>query len=83
MGSKLETWQVGEYTFWAEKWHDGSILYTFQIGDRPRSLTEFYPTLDKAMVAAVGEKHTGHRGAGGTGVGTAADWFMKMIGAER
>lgn len=45
--------------------------------------TELYTTLDEAMVAAVGEKYTGRRGAGGTAVGTAADWFMKMIGAKQ
>lgn len=44
---------------------------------------ELYRTLDHALVAWVGEKYTGPRGAGGTGVGTAADWFMRMIGADR
>lgn len=43
---------------------------------------ELYPALDRALVAWVGEKYTGPRGAGGTGVGTAADWFMRMIGAD-
>lgn len=45
-------------------------------------VNEWYPSLDHAMVAAVAEKHTGRRGAGGTGVGTAADWFMRMIGVD-
>lgn len=44
---------------------------------------ELYNSLEHAMVAAVGEKFTGPRGAGGTGVGTAADWFMRMIGADQ
>lgn len=43
---------------------------------------ELFPGLDRALVAWVAEKYTGPRGAGGTGVGTAADWFMKMIGAD-
>lgn len=43
---------------------------------------EWYASLEHAMVAAVGEKYTGRRGAGGIGVGTAADWFMRMIGAH-
>lgn len=46
-------------------------------------LGELYVSLEHAMVAAVGEKYTGPRGAGGTGVGTAADWFMRMIGADQ
>lgn len=68
--------------------HEGQPLFAF--GEPgvldwhgfPRT-GELYPTLDHALVAWVGEKHTGPRGAGGTGVGTAADWFMKMIGADR
>ena len=75
-------WEVGEYhIFQARMNHDDTTVYGFQIGDRKPS-NELYATVDKAMVAAVGEKHTGHRGAGGTGVGTAADWFAKMIGLE-
>lgn len=49
---------------------------------KPRFGT-LYASLEHAMVAAVGEKYTGPRGAGGTGVGTAADWFMRMIGADQ
>ncbi|HEU4752332.1 MAG TPA: hypothetical protein VFU47_04415 [Armatimonadota bacterium] len=60
------------FTVTAEEEHDGR--------GRPR-VGEWYPSLEYAMVAAVAEKHTGRRGAGGTGVGTAADWFMRMIGA--
>lgn len=46
-------------------------------------IQEFYPSLDHAMVAAVGEKYAGPRRASGSGVGTAADWFMRMIGADQ
>jgi hypothetical protein len=44
---------------------------------------EWYPSLEHAMAAAIAEKYTGRRGAGGTGVGTAADWFMRMIGVDQ
>lgn len=43
---------------------------------------EFHTSLDRALIAWVGEKYTGPRGAGGTGVGTAADWFARMIGMD-
>lgn len=43
---------------------------------------ELYDSLDRALVAWVGEKYTGPRGTGGTGVGTAADWFCRMIGMD-
>ena len=44
---------------------------------------ELYGSLDRALVAAVGEKYTGPRSAGGSGVGTAADWFCRMIGMDQ
>lgn len=84
-------WVVGEWTFWEIEGHGFSDiegpLYSFTVGlpgvgQQPR-FTELYESLDEAMVAAVGEKYTGRRGAGGTAVGTAADWFMEMIGARR
>lgn len=79
-------WTVGEYTFTEHTEHgfpdfEGKPLYKFEINGK-RSM-EMYPSLDEALVAAVGEKYTGPRGAGGSGVGTAADWFLRMIGAER
>lgn len=76
-----ETWEVGDYTFQrVQMKHSGEILYHFEIAGVKGH--ELYASLDNALVAAVGEKYTGRRGAGGPGVGTAADWFMKMIGAE-
>lgn len=87
-------WTVGEWTFYEVTDHGftGEMadkpLYGYSVGDpmddqgMPK-LGELYPSLDHAMVAAVGEKYTGPRGAGGTGVGTAADWFMRMIGADQ
>lgn len=78
--------EIGEYTFFAVVGHgfpeyDGVALWRFGIDGRKKS-GELYASLDHAMVAAVAEKHTGPRGAGGSGVGTAADWFMRMIGVE-
>lgn len=43
---------------------------------------EFHLSLDRALIAWVAEKYTGPRGAGGPGVGTAADWFARMIGMD-
>lgn len=76
-----DAWTVGEYEF-TEHDDKGRKLYSFTIGAAKRSVPEFYASLDEALVAAVGEKWTGPRGAGGSGVGTAADWFLRMIGAE-
>lgn len=81
---------VGEWAFYEVTDH-GFIeesLYGFALSvpdgtaaGKP-NLGELYLSLEHAMVSAVGEKHTGSRGAGGTGVGTAADWFMRMIGVD-
>jgi hypothetical protein len=82
------TWTIGEWTFYEVHGltgHEGKALFGFGDGTRDSNgdpkYGELYNSLDHAMVAAVGEKHTGPRGAGGSGVGTAADWFMRMIGA--
>lgn len=82
-------WTVGEWTFYEVEDHGFEVLqdepmfaFSESENDPPKN-GELYPSLEYAMVAAVGEKYTGPRGAGGTGVGTAADWFMKMIGANR
>lgn len=86
-------WEMPEVTFYEVEDH-GFLDY----GDRPLyaygkpgDMTdggiprtgELYEALDRAMVAWVAEKYTGARGAGGKGVGTAADWFMRMIGADQ
>lgn len=88
--------QIQGWTFYEVTNHgftgelEGRPLYTWGDGSRhdsgsrdgePRTNSELYGSLDHAMVAAIAEKHTGPRGAGGSGVGTAADWFMRMIGA--
>jgi hypothetical protein len=73
---------VGPYEFFAQHgWGPGAgvTVYGFKIDGDGGS--ELFHSLDHAIASAVGERHTGPRGAGGTAVGTAADWFMRMIGA--
>lgn len=79
----VNQWTVGEYTIReVEHWTKGEEnLFNFKIGDAPWSHV-YYGSLDKAMLAAVCEKHTGPAMAGGPGVGSAADWFAKAIGLE-
>ena len=82
------TYRVGPYLFaevidhgFRDIYPNQSLwIFTIDGGDRGTGL---FPTLDHAMVAAVGERHTGRRGAGGIAVDTAAGWFMRMIGAPR
>lgn len=79
-------WTVGEYEFREFTKHpfdsiDGPV-YTFTIGGQKRRYDEAYESLDEALVAAVGEKYTGPRGAGGSGTDTAAGWFLRAIGAR-
>jgi hypothetical protein len=84
--------QIGDWTFWG--WdghpfeaHQGNTLYAYEkVSDpgepgKPKT-GEWFASLDRALIGAVGEKYTGPRGAGGTGVGTAADWFARMIGMD-
>lgn len=66
---------------------DGKPMYAYGPGElddkgRPK-VGEYHLTLDRALVAMVGAKYTGPRGAGGSGVGTAADWFCRMIGMDQ
>lgn len=86
---RVEVGQVGEWTFYEITGHSftGDLvdkpLYEFEVaGDGQTTGREMFLSLDEALVQAVGAKWTGPRGAGGTGVGTAADWFMAMIGAD-
>lgn len=85
------SWVIGEWTFYEVTDHgfstgplyaygDGTIVTEGVRAGQP-IYGELFNTLDHAMVAAVAEKHTGVCGARGTAVGTAADWFMRMIGA--
>jgi hypothetical protein len=83
----VTTATVGEYTF-TEVTNPGfdnglDTMWRFEIeGDSTRS-TYAYESLDEAMAFAIAAKYTGHQGASGTGVSTAAYWFMKMIGADK
>lgn len=84
-------WEIGDWDFVEVVDHGFSGDLERLFGYRARvpktasdgRVHEWYATLEHAMAAAIAEKYTGRRGAGGTGVGTAADWFMRMIGAER
>jgi hypothetical protein len=93
-GRYRDRWIIGEWVFYEMVDHG----FTGPSADKPLygyspihgegtsgqvRVNEWYGSLDHAMVAAVAEKYTGPRGAGGTGVGTAADWFMRMIGADQ
>ncbi len=81
--SDLGDWSFFEGTWPA--WGDSPDRQVFSFGPRGaygNRSSEWYNTIEHAMAAAIAEKHTGQRGAGGTGVGTAADWFMKMIGVN-
>jgi hypothetical protein len=77
-------WTVGPYTIFEVAGHGfprpdyPELMYRYEI-DGKRVDNELYVSLDRALVAAVGARHMGPRGAGGPGVGTAADWFCKMI----
>ena len=86
-------WEMPEVTFYQAEdhgftgEHEGKPLFCYgkpnDMNDRGIPKTgELYASLDRALVAWVGEKYTGPRGAGGEGVGTAADWFARMIGMD-
>lgn len=80
------TWNIGPYFVDEVEGHgfaefDGP-LYRSRIEGEDRRDSEMYTSLDHAIAAAIGRRWTGYRGAGGTAVGTAADWFMVMIGAS-
>lgn len=86
-------WEMPEVTFYQVEGHGFEAH-----GDRPlyaygkpnetdgRGIPktgELYASLDRALISWVAEKYTGPRGAGGSGVGTAADWFARMIGMDQ
>lgn len=76
-------WTVGPYRFEQVVDHafdkiTSGPMYRFAIDGKISS--EMFESLDRAMVAAVGERSMGPRGASGNAVGTAADWFCVMIG---
>lgn len=78
-------WTVGPYRFEELVEHpfnkiSSGPMYRFAIDGKISS--EVFESLDRAMVAAVGERAMGPRGAAGNAVGTAADWFCVMIGLD-
>lgn len=78
-------YQIEDHGFTGPE-YDGKPMYAYGKGERDGKgrpkVGEYHRTLDRALIAMVGEKYTGSRGAGGTGVGTAADWFARMIGMD-
>lgn len=76
-------WRVGPYVFSEIEGHGFHSIpgpvYRFEIDGRAAN-HEAYADLDQALASAVGERWTGPRGAGGSGVDTAAGWFLTMIG---
>lgn len=85
MGERVNRrWSVGPYEFVEVEFRGahpftGRTLYRYTI-DGEQVDAELYASLDRVMVAAVGARHMGPRGAGGNAVGTAADWFCVMVG---
>jgi hypothetical protein len=76
---------LGDWTFYQVDGYGDGTLYAYSmnrlINDYPPKIGELYNSIEHAMASAIAEKYTGPRGAGGSGVGTAADWFMRSIGA--
>lgn len=92
MSKVTERWYIGQWRFVQVEDHGFSgehadrplFSYTTVTDESSRKdYGELYNSLEHAMAAAIAEKYTGPRGAGGRGVGTAADWFMRMIGADQ
>ena len=80
MFTRVDSWKVGDYTI--NEYNDkGRALFAFELGSEV-CISEYYDSLDMALIAMVSEKYTGRRGASGEGVGTAADWFARMIGLK-
>jgi hypothetical protein len=86
-------WEMPEVTFYQVEGHGFEAhadrpLYAYgkpnEMDGRGIPKTgELYASLDRALISWVAEKYTGPRGAGGSGVGTAADWFARMIGMDQ
>jgi hypothetical protein len=83
-------WELPGVTFYQVEDHPFSDAPLFTFGapgavnsqGKPKT-GELFSSLDRALMAWVSEKYTGPRGAGGEGVGTASDWFGRMIGMDQ
>jgi hypothetical protein len=84
-------WEMPEVWFYQVEKHgfqpEDRLLYAYgkpgDVNDKGvPTVGELYDSLDRAMIGWVGEKYTSARGAHGSGVGTAADWFARMIGMD-
>jgi len=89
MGDEQVTgrWTLPGWVFYEIEGHGfpnipGPIYRVERDGAKPHQQDpDSYRTLDEALAQALAAKYCGVRGAGGTGVGTAADWFLRSIGA--
>lgn len=80
----IQTWELDDIKIrqvrgWWQK-RDEEPMYEYQLPTDAEWHNEAFYTLEMAYVSAIAAKYTGHRGAGGTGVDTAAGWFARMIG---
>lgn len=87
-GERFENrWTVGEWTFYEVAGHGFPMnpdkpVYRYErdgIEEHEQDRNSYW-NLEEAMAAAIASKHTGVQGAGGTGVGTAAMWFIRSLG---
>lgn len=74
-----DDYTIQEVTGWFTRSGD-STVFRFKLTRDGEWSRELYATMDFCLVSMIGEKYTGMRGASGEGVGTAADWFAKMVG---
>lgn len=87
-GERYENrWTVGEWTFYEVAGHGFPMnpdkpVYRYErdgIADHEQDRNSYW-SIEEAMAAAIASKYTGVQGAGGTGVGTAAMWFIRSLG---
>jgi hypothetical protein len=83
-GTVVNAWVIGPYTISEIEGHGFAghegPLFSAEVDDQGTS-HELYESLDRALAEAIGRRWTGPRGAGGSGVDTAAGWFRAMSGA--
>lgn len=79
----INSWTVGEYTIEeVPNWKpEEPNFFRYRIGSAPTG-HNYYGSLDMALAQAIAAKYKGEAGAFGPAVGTAADWFAKMIGMD-
>lgn len=85
----VNTWTVGEYTIdEVANWKpEEPNLFRWTRKDEKSSSSAYrsstyYGSLDMALAQAIAAKYMGEAGAFGDAVGTAADWFARMINMD-